>query len=531
MRRWNGWGSSAISLDLPKHGAAFLQQRIGQAVPLQDATLEQVLAKVPASRAPNHRLVNTEPEVRVRHARGQSAADWLAMRSGEFGLFPDGVAFPESPAEVRELLAWAAQAQIVLIPYGGGTSVAGHINPLPDQRPVITVSLARIKQLLDLDPLSCVATIGPGANGPEVESQLRAKGYTLGHFPQSWELSTVGGWVATRSSGQQSLNYGRIEQLFAGGTLETFAGPLELPTFPASAAGPDLREWVMGSEGRFGIISQVKLNVSKLPEQEQFFSVFLPDWQTALAAVRQLAQDKVALSMLRLSNPLETETQLALAASPQQIQWLNKYLGWRGVGAQKCLLTFAFTGSKAKNKLALAQTRALLKRSGAAFISKKLGAKWLENRFKSPYLREALWQLGYLVDTLETATPWSNTSQLMQQMEQAISASLAKLDTPTHVFSHLSHVYAQGSSIYTTYILPVADSYAATYQRWQAAKTAATQVIADHQGTLSHQHGVGRDHAPWLAQEKGALGIQAIRQVAHYYDPQQQLVPGILLQD
>src|SRR5690606_29438462 len=152
---------------------------------------------------------------------------------------------------------------------------------------------------------------GPGANGPQVEAQLRARGYTLGHFPQSWELSTLGGWVACRSSGQQSLRYGRIEQLFAGGTLETFAGTLTIPTFPASAAGPDLRELVLGSEGRFGVISEVKVRVTRLPEREAFYAVFLPNWKQALEAVRSLAQARVPLSMLRLSNAIETETHLA----------------------------------------------------------------------------------------------------------------------------------------------------------------------------------------------------------------------------
>ena len=189
----------------------------------------------------------------MRHARGQSLPDWLAMRSGEFGVFPDAVGLPETPAQIRELLDWARQQDAVVIPYGGGTSVAGHINPAASPRPVLTLSLERMGQLLDLDESSRIATFGPGANGPQVEAQLRARGYTLGHFPQSWELSTLGGWVASRSSGQQSLRYGRIEQLFAGGSLETFASTLTIPTFPASAAGPDLRELVLGSEGRFGV--------------------------------------------------------------------------------------------------------------------------------------------------------------------------------------------------------------------------------------------------------------------------------------
>ncbi|HEX5841868.1 MAG TPA: FAD-binding oxidoreductase, partial [Pseudomonas sp.] len=264
MRRWNGWGDEATVVELPAHGEAFLAELVGSGQVLADASLEQVLAQVPASRLQAHPLICLNAEDRVRHARGQSLPDWLAMRSGDFGVFPDGVAYPESAAQIRELLAWASQQDLIVIPYGGGTSVAGHINPQAGSKPVLTLSLERMGKLLEIDHDSLIATFGPGATGPQVESQLRAQGYTLGHFPQSWELSTLGGWVASRSSGQQSLRYGRIEQLFAGGKVETFAGTLEIPTFPASAAGPDLREILMGSEGRFGIISEVKVRITRL---------------------------------------------------------------------------------------------------------------------------------------------------------------------------------------------------------------------------------------------------------------------------
>jgi alkyldihydroxyacetonephosphate synthase len=439
------------------------------------------------------------------------------------------VAFPESAVDIRELLAWAALENIVVIAYGGGTSVAGHINPQTDTRPVLTVSLARMNQLLDLDEDSLIATFGPGANGPQVENQLRARGYTLGHFPQSWELSTLGGWVASRSSGQQSLGYGRIEQLFAGGEMETFAGTWALPCYPASAAGPDLREWVMGSEGRLGIISQVKVRVSRLPDDERFYGVFLASWQQAQAAVRELSQARIPLSMLRLSNPVETTTQLALAGHPRMIGVLERYLGWRGCNEGKCLLTFGVTGDRRQNALSVRQVKRRLTRHGAVFTGRFLGNKWQKGRFRFPYLREALWKTGYVVDTLETATQWGNVQPLMNKVEQILHEGLAAQNEKVHVFSHLSHVYGQGSSIYTTYVFRCAEDYAQTLANWRTLKTLASQTIADNQGTISHQHGVGRDHAPWLTQEKGELGIAAIQAVLDTFDPEQQLAPGVLL--
>ncbi|MES2818502.1 MAG: FAD-binding oxidoreductase [Pseudomonadota bacterium] len=528
MRRWNGWGDEATVVELPAHGAGFLAARIGPGRRLADADLASVLARVPLSRLAAHPLVVTAAEDRVRHARGQSLPDWLAMRAGDFGVFPDGVAYPETAAQVRELLAWAGAEDVTLIVYGGGTSVAGHINPQAGERPVLTLSLARMNRLVELDEDSLIATFGPGANGPQVESQLRARGYTLGHFPQSWELSTLGGWVASRSSGQQSLRYGRIEQLFAGGTLETFAGTLPIPSFPASSAGPDLREVVMGSEGRFGVITEVKVRITALAEQERFYAVFLPTWTQALKAIRSLTQARVPLSMLRLSNAIETETQLALAGHPEQIALLEKYLALRGARAGKCMLTFGVTGNRTQNAASLKQAKKLLRGFGGLFTGTLLGKKWAENRFRFPYLREGLWQAGYAVDTLETATDWRNVDKLMNLIEHSLREALA--GEPVHVFTHISHVYGQGSSLYTTYVFRPAEDYAATLARWQCLKQAASRTIVENRGTISHQHGVGRDHAPYLPVEKGALGMAALQALALHFDPERRLNPGVLLQ-
>ena len=531
MRRWNGWGDATTVVELPAQGANFLAQRVGEGRALPDATLETALARVPPSRLQQHYLYSVDAHDRLLHARGQSLPDWLALREGELGNYPDAVAYPTSAEQIRRLLQLAHEQDLCLIPYGGGTSVAGHINPPSSARPVVTVSLARMSRLLDLDEESLLATFGPGTSGPQVESQLRARGYTLGHFPQSWELSTLGGWVASRSSGQQSLRYGRIEQLFAGGTLETFVGPLEIPTFPASAAGPDLREVVLGCEGRFGIISEVKVRVSALPADERFYGVFLPDWPQALQAIRQLAQARVPLSMLRLSNAVETETQLALAGHPQQIAWLEKYLALRGAGEGKCLLTFGVTGNRRQNALSLSQARKYLKSFGGVFTGTLLGKKWAQNRFRFPYLRENLWNAGYVVDTLETATDWSNVDNLLTLIENSLRDALAAEGERVHVFTHLSHVYGEGSSIYTTYVFRPAVDYPATLARWQALKQAASQTIVDNHGTISHQHGVGKDHAPYLLREKGVLAMAALQVLSRHFDPAGRLNPGTLLQE
>lgn len=533
MRRWNGWGDDSFSLGLPRNGEEFLAARIGHGIALQDVTLASVCAKVPQSRLGQERPagveLTTDAETRVRHARGQSLPDWLAMRSGQIDCFPDAVAFPRSSSEVRELLAFASANSLHLIPYGGGTSVTGHINPLNLGQPVITVSMAAMNRLLDLDPASQIATFGAGTPGPQVEAQLRAHGFTLGHFPQSFELSTIGGWVASRSSGQQSLRYGRIEQLFAGGTLEAPVGTLELPDFPASSAGPDLRELVLGSEGRLGIITKVKVRVSPLPQCERFQVAFFPSWAQGRDTCRELAQQRVQLSMLRLSNAEETRTQLALAGHERAIKWLQRVLAMRGADTEKCMMTFGVTGSSVQCRSALRQARRIARRFGGVYTGTLLGKKWEAKRFTMPYLREALWQKGYVVDTLETATNWSNVDALMNAMEHSLRSGLNSQNEAVHVFTHLSHVYGQGCSLYTTYVFRAASCYATTLDRWKILKHSTSELIVRQGGTISHQHGVGKDHAPYLLQEKGALAIQTIQHLCQGFDPQSMMNPGTLV--
>src|SRR6266705_399103 len=346
MKRWNGWGEETINTPLSAAATTFLQHIVGVGTPSRDATLEEVVAHVPPSRLPPHPLIADAPVERICHARGQSLPDWIALRSGCIDSFPDGVAYPESESEVRDLISYASKAGAHLIPYGGGTSVVGHINPLASDKPVLTVDLKRLSRLYTLNETNHLATFGAGITGIVLEAQLRAQGYTLGHFPQSFEYSTLGGWIATCSSGQQSLGYGRIEQLFAGGRVETPSGTLEVPPFPASSAGMDLREIILGSEGRVGILTEATVRVRPVPEREEYLVVFFPEWEQGIAAVRQMIQLRIPLVMLRLSTPVETKTQLVLAGHERILGVLESMLALRGLRNNKCMLMIGIAGRK-----------------------------------------------------------------------------------------------------------------------------------------------------------------------------------------
>lgn len=531
MKRWNGWGHEEMLYPVPEAARDFLADALGPPQAAPAVSLADALLAVPAGRLPDHPLINRDPDARLRHARGHSLPDWAALRFGQIGRFPDGVAFPQAEAQVAEIIAWAGAQGVQVIPYGGGSSVVGHINPPGGAggAPVLTVDMTRQAQLLHLDETARLATFGAGVSGPHLEAQLRAHGYTLGHFPQSFEYSTLGGWIATRSSGQQSLFYGRIEDLFAGGRLIAPAGTLELPPFPASAAGPDLRQLVLGSEGRCGILTQATVRVRPLPAREDFHAIFFPDWLAGVAAVREIVQAGVPLSMLRFSDPIETDTTLILAGHEMLIGLAERLLQMRGLDEGKCMLMLGVTGSDQVVQQARRAALTIAAAHQGVHVGRIMGKQWRKSRFRTPYLRNTLWEQGYAVDTMETALPWTATPAAHVAITAALRTALAPLGERAHAFAHLSHLYVDGASIYTTVLFRIAPTLEETLDRWQRLKAAASAAIVAHRGTISHQHGVGVDHLPWLAAEKGALGLQALAALTRAFDPAGIMNPGKLV--
>ncbi len=529
MRRWNGWGDDNNDFPLTDAAREFLRTRVGSGTPPRDATREQALRAVPESRLKSTALFSTDAALRLDHARGQSLPDLLAARAGRMGPYADAVACPATHEEAVTALAEAKKLGAIVIPYGGGTSVVGHLNVPPGGRPVVNISLEKMNRLLSVDETSMLARFGAGTPGPQIEAQLKTQGYLLGHFPQSYELSTLGGWVVTRSSGQQSYRYGRIENLFASGRLISPRGELTIGGVPASSAGPDLREALMGSEGRFGLLTEVTARIRRLPERDEFHAIFFPSWEAGIEAVRALVQEDVPLSMLRLSNPIETETQLALSGHDKLIVWLQRYLGFRGIAQGQCMLMAGITGSAHEVRRLLRQTLAICRRFQGVGIGKSIGKGWAKNRFRGPYLRNSLWEAGYAADTAESSVNWPKATVLMKAIEAAARDALAADNEKVHVFTHLSHVYRQGCSIYSTFVYRSAGSYDADFERWKKLKAHVSEAIVSVGGTISHQHGVGVDHAPYLSAEKGVLGMDLIRAMARELDPDGMMNPGKLL--
>jgi len=532
VRCWNGWSVVGATPRIPGAALRVLTDAIGPGRPQPDARFEDVVAAVPASRLADDPGLSMEAADRVRHARGQSLPDWVALRSGRLGWVPDAVARPTTDDDVHRLYGSAGRAGAILIPYGGGTSVVGGVTPAAGEtRPAITVAMEALRGLRGLDEASGLATFGAGTVGPDVEAALVPHGLTLGHFPQSWERSTVGGWVAARSAGQQSIGFGRIEALFAGGRLVAPAGTLVMPPHPASAAGPDLRQLVLGSEGRFGIVTETILRTVPRPAREAIPAWFLPDWPRALVAAREIARAGLPLSMARLSTPIETETLLALGGRPGPVRALRGWLRLRGIGPEPSLLIVAASGPEKLVEFAVREVGSIVRRHGGTGVGGSLGRQWLRTRFRTPDLRDALWDAGYAIDTLETSADWSRIGDLASAVPAAIAAALENDGELVHVFSHLSHLYPSGSSLYVTVAFRLADDPDETLDRWRRLKTAASEAIVAGGGTISHQHGVGRDHAPYLAAEKSELGMAVLGDIAHRFDPDGRLNPGALLEE
>ncbi|CAN5795074.1 FAD-binding oxidoreductase [soil metagenome] len=525
MRRWNGWGDEAVNFNLSTHAEEYVRERLGEGIPPKDVELQGISTS--PTRLPAHPLVSAEADARIRQSRGESFPDLIALRSGRLETVPDGVALPGNETEVDELLAYARDVGASIIPRGGGTSVVGGVNPIANDRPVLVVNMERMGRLQDLDEESRLASFGAGVRGPWIEAQLRGRGYMLGHFPQSFEYSTLGGWISTRSAGQQSLRYGRIEDMFAGGSLITPHGPMHLPPFPASAAGPDLRQIVLGSEGRLGLITSATVRIHPTPERERFWGIMFPTWEEGIAAIRHMSQSSLGLSMLRLSDSEETRSQLHLTLNPYVRRLFDGLLARRGLSQEKCLVMLGATGQSAAVRRTHTRAGAMAREYGGVVIGDVAGREWRNNRFKIPYLRNTLWEKGLAVETIETATTWSALLPTARAVLLALRTTLE--DERVLAMAHLSHVYPTGASLYFTFFFRLGSDPEVTLGRWQTLKTAALRAIVETGATISHQHGVGSDHLPFMQAEKGATGVSALEALRTSIDPEGMLNPGKLL--
>jgi alkyldihydroxyacetonephosphate synthase len=453
---------------------------------------------------------------RLLRAGGKSTLDLLRRKDSGVQDAPDAVLLPGSEGEVAEILRFCADRSIAIVPFGGGTSVVGGLDPIRgDFKAVISLDLRRLNQLHSLDEVSGEAELGAGLTGPDAERLLGERGFSLGHFPQSFQFATIGGFAATRSSGQDSAGYGRFNDMVRGLRTVTPAGVLDLGRAPESAAGPDLRQLMIGSEGVFGIVTRVRVRVHPAPETTRYEAWSFPDFATGADALRAVVQTGTGPTVIRLSDEAETGVNLATTES----------IGEDRV-AGGCLAITVFEGSEAHTASRHAETRALLEASGGTSLGEAPAQAWEHGRFGAPYLRDSLLSAGALCETLETATNWSNVPALKAAVTEALTTSLAESGTPALVLCHISHVYPTGASLYFTV---VAGQRGNPIEQWRKAKAAASDAMMRTGATITHHHAVGADHRPWMRAEVGDLGVAVLRAVKATLDPAGILNPGKLI--
>jgi alkyldihydroxyacetonephosphate synthase len=524
-----GWGEPGAGPTLPDHAAGFLRSELGvegavvsrpvalEAVRLGEARLgEGARGRLAAIVGEEH--VRSDPAARVGRCRGKSYLDLLRQRSGDCEDAPDAVVAPGSAAEAQAVIYACSEEGVAVVPFGGGTSVVGGLEPLRGRfDALVSLDLGRLDGLEHLDERSQLAWLGAGTRLPEADRALAARGYTLGHTPQSYEWATVGGCVATRSAGQSSSGRGRIEDNVVALRCSTPAGELATLPVPASATGPSLKRLVIGSEGVLGAITGVTLRVFPLPAAQRFEGWAFRGFEDGCEALRALAQAEIRPDIARLSDEAETRLSFALAGNSRKARAMGAML--RG----RCVLVCGWEGDEAAIARRRRSVAKALRAARAWPLGQGPGQAWAATRYAGPHLRDDLLDRGVLVETLETATTWSDLHALRSAVTRALEGALA---APV-VLCHVSHLYATGASLYFTAL--AAQDRADPAEQWRRAKAAATDAIVAAGGTLTHHHAVGADHAPWLAEETGRLGHDVLRVLKERCDPAGVMNPGKLL--
>lgn len=449
--------------------------------------------------------VSLDVEDRLRNSLGRGYHDLLMMRLNRLPQLCDAVVFPHAEEQIEQLLALAAEKNMMLVPVGGATSVVGGVEPAPQgtESAVVAVNLTKMNRALDIDSDSLIVRVQTGIWGSDLESYLNNRGLSLGHFPESFQFSTVGGWIAASSCGQNSTLYGKINDLVLGLTIVTPAGTISTDEYPAHAQGPDLKRLFIGSEGVLGIITRASLKVHPQAEYSDYFGLLFPDFRSGMEAARHMTRRGLTPAVIRVSDGPETDLGLALLSDfPSRFGEILKksffrFLRARGYAAgRRSLMILGFEGRERLARAQRKEARRVAGALGALYLGPIAGRQWKKSRFDNPYLRDTLMNIGMLVDTLETVTTWSNVDKLYRNTRNAILDAMRETGTPGMVATHLSHLYPQGSSLY--FILLCAQLPGRELEQWRLIKTRATDAIVENGGALSHHHGIGLDHRPWF---------------------------------
>ncbi|MFH1321332.1 MAG: FAD-binding oxidoreductase [Bacteroidota bacterium] len=501
-------------------------------------------------------------EERLRYAFGKSYHDAIRIFTDDQVIAPDFVLFPESVDDVVHILKQAEKNQITVITFSGGSNVTGAVGIEAPPRPspkggstsalelppplsreqmgrvednwTCSLNMKRMDRLIDIDPVSLTATFEAGIYGPELERILYEQGFTLGHFPQSFEFSTLGGWLATRSAGQESGLYGKIEDMVLGLKVVTPRYTIEQTDFPKHASGIDVHPLFIGSEGTLGVIVHAKMRIHRKPGKYKWVVALFKDLESGVSALQKIVQSGIHPAISRLSDTDETKM-LSLFSQTKKKgfqklarDWMKSYLAAKGYQNPSILMMrFAInnlsdiTASKVASKIARAHKAKLLPAS--------VSDNWEKNRFALPYLRDTLIEHRIVIDTFETVTYWKDLLPLYHHIRDSLKKESDYFEKGGLLFCHLSHIYQTGASLYFT--LMAQQEKDNELNQWLKIKEIVSKAIIDHGGAISHHHGIGKDHRKWYLQKLTAGERKILQTIKQHFDPNSILNPGKLFDE
>ena len=545
--KWWGWGEEGVAFrydDKPAF-AAFIKNAIDI-----DITQSSVAAAdldslpVPASLASRDLVASLQAVVgsdnvqetildRVVHSYGKGLRDLVRIRRGDWGRLPDLVVYPGSEEEIAGIVKVALTHNVVVIPFGGGTNISGSLEaPRMETRPVISVDMGRISSVIEIDEVSRIARVQAGALGPDIERHLNERGWTLGHFPDSFKHSTLGGWIATRSSGMQSDKYGDIADLTRAVRVVMPTGVLATRAVPAASTGPSVKEMILGSEGRLGIITEATVHVHRIPKRRQIYGYLFPDWSRSLRAMTEIAESDAAPSVTRVSDSYETRFSFATRkhetfTSRMKTRASKFYLEQikRFDTSQMCLSFIGYEGGEEHVNIQKNLVDEIVARHGGICAGTGPGKLYDQKKFDTPYIRDFLLDRGALADVSETAAPWAQLENLYNGVMARARKAFGEVGVMGYIMCHLAHSYHSGACLYFTFAFRPSDAER-SLEQYDIVKRAIQQGFIDLGGTLSHHHAVGVEHSSWLSQDISPAGVTMIRSLLDGVDPQHNFNPG-----
>ncbi|WP_435240399.1 FAD-binding oxidoreductase [Streptomyces cucumeris] len=516
-RSWWGWGWEQEALTDAECADLGALVPGTSAVPLPVPALADVAPPAPRLTAPASLagIVSTDPADRVAHTMGKAYRDVVRALRGRPGRAPDLVAFPEVEGEVVDLLDWACGEGIAVIPFGGGSSVVGGVEYRGEDHPaVLSLDLTRMNRVLEVDPVSRAARIQAGALGPVLEEQLRAHDLTLRHYPQSFEFSTLGGWLATRAGGHYATLHTRIDDFTESLRVVTPVGISTSRRLPGSGAGPSPDGLFLGSEGTLGVITEAWMRLQAPPRHKASASVTFEDFGHAMECVRQLAQSGLHPANCRLLDPGEAELS---GADP----------GGRSVLVLGFESAHHPVDGPLESALETARAHGGTARRSEGGADDSVAA-WRSAFLRMPYIRDGLARMGAIVETFETACTWDRAPELYEAIHREVGAAVAKVTgTPARITCRFTHVYPDGPAPYITVI--AAGRPGSEVAMWDDIKQVACEVLDAHGATITHHHAVGRDHRPGYDRQRPEPFALALDAAKRALDPRGVLNPGVLV--